>query len=236
MSVWGDLFSLFIPDVCPVCGRPKREGEGVVCIACQWDMPLTGYENTADNPVAEKLWGLADVRNACALMFFEHDGGLRDAVHGFKYSGRWKTARELGVWMGRLLASSPLYNSVDMIVPVPLHPLRLLARGYNQSELIAEGVARGMGVELCTSVLRRIKHNDSQTTVHGHGRWDNVEGIFRVRRPERLTGRHVLVVDDVFTTGATVCSCAEAIRHACEDCRISIATLAVSRSQIGVRD
>lgn len=236
MSILGDLFALFVPDVCPVCGRPKQEGEGVFCVACQWDMPLTGYQDVADNPVAEKLWGLADVRNACAVMFFEHEGGLRDAVHGFKYGSRWTVARELGLWMGRLLASSPLYGSVDTVVPVPLHPLRLLARGYNQSELLAEGVAQGMNAELCTSALHRVRHNDSQTGMHGNERWDNVEGIFSVRRPQRLSGRHVLIVDDVFTTGATVCSCAEAIRHACGDCRISVATLAVSRSQAGIRD
>ncbi len=236
MSILADLFSLFVPDVCPVCGRPKQHGEGAVCIRCQWDMPLTGYQNEADNPVAEKLWGLADVQNACAVMFFEHEGGLRDAVHSFKYGGRWNTARQMGLWMGRLLADSPLYNTVDTIVPVPLHPLRLLRRGYNQSALIAEGVSRGMGAELCTSILRRTKHNDSQTGIRGHDRWENVEGIFKVRRPERFAGRHVLIVDDVFTTGATVCSCAEAIRHACGDCRISIATLAVSRSQVGIKD
>lgn len=236
MGVLNDIFSLFVPDICPLCGKPKQSGEGAVCIGCQWDMPLTGYQMLADNPLAEKLWGLADVENACALMFFEHDGGMRNAVHGFKYGGRWSVARDLGVWMGRLLASSPLYNGVDMVVPVPLHPLRLLSRGYNQSRFLAQGVASAMEAELCTSLLRRVKHNDSQTTIAGARRWENVEGIFVVRHPERLSGRHVLIVDDVFTTGATVCSCAEAIRRASADCRISIAALTVSRRRIGIKD
>jgi len=236
MGILSDLFSLFAPDICPLCGNPKNDGEGPVCIKCQWDMPLTGYQNQADNPVAEKLWGLADVENACAVMFFEHDGGMRNAVHGFKYGGRWNTARDLGVWMGRLLSSSPLYRGIDTVVPVPLHPLRLLSRGYNQSRLLAQGVASAMDAELCASLLKRVRHNDSQTTTAGARRWENVEGIFKVRHPEKLAGRSILIVDDVFTTGATACSCAETIRRACCDCKISIAALTVSRRQIGIRD
>lgn len=236
MSVFDDLVSLFLPDVCPVCGRPKNAGEGVVCTRCQWDMPLTGYQNRADNPVAEKLWGLADVENACSVMFFEHGGGFRDAAHAFKYRGRWTLARDLGIWMGRLLAASPLYCGVDTVVPVPLHPLRLLGRGYNQSRFIAEGVARSLGARVNASSVRRIRHNDSQTGFDSNGRWVNVEGIFAVRHPEKLAGHHLLIVDDIFTSGATVCSCAEAIRKACADCRISVATLMVSSRHAGIKE
>ena len=135
--------------------------------------------------------------------------------------------------MGDALHESGLYDSVDAVVPVPLHSMRRLRRGYNQAEYPAEGIACGLGKPLCTGNVVRSRHNRSQASTRVRDeRWDNVKNIFSVRHPEALDGRHILLVDDVLTTGATLISCAETILHACPSCRISVSTLAVSAHEL----
>lgn len=232
-----DIVSLFFPPVCPACGRVMQTGAGILCTACQLDIPLTGYETMADNPVARRFWGLAPLENATAFIWFIDGGGFRRVVHSFKYSGRWALARDMGRWFGRVLADTDAYAGVDTIVPVPLHPLKVLKRGYNQSEYIALGMSRSMDVPVeSRAVVRRINNRSQTATASSSERWENVEGIFAVRRPQRLSGRHILLVDDVLTTGATIGSCAEAIARAVPDCRISIATLYASRLGLGIKE
>jgi ComF family protein len=212
-------------------------GEGFLCITCQWEMPLTGFEDMADNPVARRFWGLVPVRNATAFLWFSDGSGFRRVVHSFKYGGRWALARDMGRWFGGVLVDRDAYGGVDVIVPVPLHPLKFMRRGYNQSAYIAHGMSRSIGVPVDTrAVVRRI-NNPSQTLTATHDeRWANVEGIFAVRHPERLAGKHILLVDDVLTTGATIGSCAEAIVTAVPDCRLSIATLYASKKGLGITE
>jgi ComF family protein len=232
-----DIASLFFPPVCPACGRLLSGGEGFLCTACQWEMPLTGFETMADNPVARRFWGLVPVRSATAFLWFTDRSGFRRVVHSFKYGGRWSLARDMGRWYGRVLADIDAYAGVDLIVPVPLHYRKILKRGYNQSEYIAWGMAKSMGAPLETRAVVRRVNNPSQTqTETHHQRWENAEGIFAVRRPERLAGKHILLVDDVMTTGATIGSCAEAIVDAVPDVRISIAALYASKQGLGVKE
>lgn len=214
-----------------------RAGEGFLCTHCQWDMPLTGFETEADNPVARRFWGLVPIERATAFMWFIHLSGSRRVVHQFKYHDRPELARDLGRWFGRVLAESDLYSGVEVIVPVPLHFRKVLRRGYNQSEFIARGMAREMGLKVdVRSVVRKVNNRSQTQTERVEERWENVEGIFRVRRPERLAGRHILLTDDVLTTGATIGSCAEAIFRAVPDCRLSIAVLYASRQGLGIKD
>jgi ComF family protein len=208
------------------------EGARTVCTACRWDAPLTEFWREIDNPVVRKFWGVVPVVNACSFMFFVHGNGYRDLIHGFKYRGRWRQALEMGEWFGGELFRGGLYSDIDIVVPVPLHVRKTARRGYNQSEYIARGMASALGAGVDTRSVVRTRHNPSQALKEHSERWDNVKGIFAVRRPDKLSGRHILIVDDVLTTGATISSCAEAIAAAVPDCRISIATLAVSRSDI----
>jgi len=129
----------------------------------------------------------------------------------------------MGAWYGGELAAGGLYAGVDVVVPVPLHLRKRLHRGYNQAEYIARGIAESLGVPVDVHSVRRHRHNPSQALKEHRQRWENVRGIFSVRRPGRLCGKHILLVDDVLTTGATVTSCAEAILAAVPDVRISIA-------------
>ena len=167
-------------------------------------------------------------------LYFIPGSGWRELIHRFKYDGAWRLARDMGVWYGHCLADSGLYDTVDRIVPVPLHWRKRLRRGYNQAEYLAEGIARALRAEVDRHSVRRIRNNPAQA-LHRHAeRWDNVEGIFAVRCPERLAGHHLLLVDDVLTTGATLLSCAETILRAAPDCRLSVAVLAVPQREFGL--
>lgn len=221
-----------MPPVCPVCGRTLPEGAHTICNQCRIEAPLTGFQTQFDNPVVRKFWGTVPVVNASSFIFFVHGSGFRDLIHDFKYAGHWKTAQEMGRWYGSELARSGLYDDIDIIIPIPLHLRRRLKRGYNQSEYIARGISKATGIGIDTRSVCRTRHNPSQTHQNVRERWENVKGIFSVRHPERLRGKHILLVDDVLTTGSTLISCSDTILRAVPDVRISIATLAVSRSHI----
>ena len=211
-SLLRDVAALFFPPRCPVCGRMLAQGEHTVCTLCRATAPLTGFWRQADNPVLGRCRDMLPVERASGLLYYVHGSGWRELIRGFKYRGAWRTARAMGEWYGRCLKESGLYDDVEVVVPLPLHPVKRCRRGYNQSEYIAEGIAAQLGVE---------------------DRARNVEDAFAVGRPGRLAGRHVLLVDDVFTTGSTMLSCAGEILRSAPGCRISIAALAVSRHALG---
>ena len=230
-----DVASLFFPARCAVCGEPLSAGERCVCTLCRATAPLTGYWREADNPVVRKCWGLLPVVQASGFLFFVHGSGWRQLIHGFKYRGSWGTGRDMGGGYGRYLRESGLYDDVECVVPLPLHPFKRCRRGYNQSEYIAEGIAHQLGVPVDRRSVFRRRNTASQARKSHRERAGNVEGAFAVRHAERLAGRHVLLVDDVMTTGSTLLSCAGEILRAVPDCRISLAALAVSRRELGVK-
>lgn len=233
MNYWNEIFRLFFPEHCAACGGELPEGMGLLCPRCRIDMPLTYYWKEHDNPVARKFWGLVPVMEASSFFFFVHGSRYRDLVHGFKYRGQWRSCSLLGRSFGERLRESGLYADVELVVPVPLHFRRLFTRGYNQAEYLAEGIASALGVPVERKALARGRYNKSQTrTGSREDRWNNVSGIFTVRNPERLAGRHLLLVDDVLTTGATLVSCVETLQKAVPTCRVSLVTLAVSAREL----
>lgn len=236
LSDWlRDLRALLFPARCAVCGEPLARGEQLVCTFCRTTAPLTGYWREADNPVVERCRDLLPVHRASAFLFFVRGSGWRRLIHGFKYRGQWRVARAMGAWYGRCLKESGLYDDVRTVVPVPLHLRKRCRRGYNQAEYIAEGIASALGARVDRHSVRRCRNTASQTLKPRRERAANVEGAFRVVRPDHLTG-HVLLVDDVMTTGNTLLACAEAMLRAAPACRVSLAALAVSRRGLGIRE
>ena len=233
---WQSLVRLLFHERCAVCGEPLSPGEEAVCTLCRVTAPLTGYAAQPENPLWVRCNELLPVCRAAAYLFFRQGSGWQRLIHGFKYRGQWRTARLLGAWFGRELRASGLYDDVDAVVPLPLHPLRRLGRGYNQSEYIAQGIAAQLGVPVERTAVQRIRHTAEQALRTHRERAANVAGAFAVRRPERIAGRHLLLVDDVLTTGSTLLTCAEAMLQAAPDCRISIAALAVVPHGIGVKE
>lgn len=212
-----------------ICGEHIDNAMHGVCIRCRYHIPLTNYWLNEQNPVKEHFDGLVPVVQGSAFIFYSGEGLWRDMVHRFKYYGEWRIAESMGRWYGGELRNSGLYADVDVVVPVPLHFCKTFKRGYNQSAYLAEGIARELGVEVDRHSVRRKRNNPSQAQRHHSQRWENVENIFTVHRKQHLSGKHILVVDDVLTTGATITSCIEAILRAVPDARISVATLAVTR-------
>lgn len=231
------LYRLLFPHICPVC-RGVVEGEGqYICTQCWADAPLTGYEHLAENPVATRIWNIVPIERACSLLFYVHEGRWRNLAYNFKFRGLWRDAITAGRMMGDALEQSPLWGHIEAVVAIPLHSTRTLSREYNQSEYLAQGIAERLNIPHLQGVVRRTVNNRPQRqTPTKEERWDNVEGIFSVEKPERLQGRHILLVDDVFTTGATIISCCEAILRAVPDCHISVATLFASKQEVGIKD
>lgn len=220
--------SLLFPTVCMACGEHVTPAMHSICTRCRNDIPLTYYWAEHDNPVKEHLGNMAPIVEASAFFFFKGNSIWRRLIHRFKYESRWRIAYDLGRWYGAELAASGLYDTIDAIVPIPLHPIKQLRRGYNQSHYIAEGMARELHIAVDNRALRRHKNNPSQTYLRRSERWKNAEGIFKVRDAERLRGRHILLVDDMLTSGATLHSAISTIIAAVPDCRISVAVLAVT--------
>lgn len=235
MSIVGSIFRslrlLLVGERCMVCGGYADSTTHYICTKCRISIPLTNYYFEDENPVKERFSVFAPIHHASALYFYDSEPQWREVIHRAKYYGQWRLAYTMGRWYGEVLSQSQYYADVDVIIPIPLHPLKLLKRGYNQSTYIAEGMAREMGIKVDNRSVRRVKNNPSQTTKRGSSRWENVDNIFVVRRPERLRGKHILIVDDVLTTGATISSCIAAIVAQVPDCTISVVALATPSYQ-----
>lgn len=167
------------------------------------------------------------IDSAAAMLFY--DGYSRGMIHRLKYRGQWRVARSMGEIFGAYLHSSDIYSTVDIIIPVPLHPFRLLQRGYNQSEYIAQGMAHHMGIKVDSSILYRSRYTLAQARKSSVERWEGGHGLFAVKHAEAIRGKHILLVDDVYTSGATIFRCVEAIHRAQIDCKISVVALATPR-------
>ena len=233
-NLWDDVTSLLFPPMCPVCGALLHGRGMVVCPSCEITAPLTNLWLEDFNPMNERFWGLLPVERAAAFLWYVEGSPWRKVIHNFKYDGRWRVAYDLGRWYGACLRESGRFGDVDVVVPVPLHWRRRLGRGYNQSEYLARGIARELGVECDFGSVKRCRYNASQVSRSAVERWDNVEDVFGVRHPERLRGKHILLVDDVFTTGATIMSLGSEILSKTEGVRLSVAVLATSRHSLHI--
>lgn len=232
-SIFRSIINLFSPPVCQACGKPLPKGVEFLCPHCRWELPLTETWRERDNIIAQKFWGLVPIETACSLFYYRSGSLFRGSVHDLKYHGYWKISVEFGNMLGQKLLESDHYGSIDYIVPIPLHPLRRIKRGYNQSEYIAKGISEVMNIPIKSGNLIRKRHNRAQArSMPRHLRWHNVRDIFDLRDPSELAGAHILLVDDVLTTGATITSAIELILKRAPDCRISVATLAVSEYEL----
>ena len=202
------LIGLFYPSVCAACGNTLFGWENTVCTRCRSFLPKTGYEKNEDNPLARIFYGKVRLKAVTACFFFSKEGKVQHLIHELKYKGNAEAGLFLGREIGKSIKEAPLFQGLDYLIPVPLHPKRERKRGYNQSMVIARGIAEATGIPVGEGFLVRSVNTATQTHKSKEERWQNVKDIFEVRHPERLEGKYVLLVDDVLTTGATLEACA----------------------------
>lgn len=225
MKLLKSLINLLFPRVCAACGTLLLEGEDTVCTTCRFLLPKTGYEQHSDNPLAQIFYGQMPFNAVMAEFFFSKTGKVQHLIHGLKYHHCRENGIFLGQEIGKSLLQAPYYQGIDFIVPIPLHPKKEKIRGYNQSHVIAEGISEIMNIPIAEKCLVRRVFTDTQTKKSREDRWQNVKDIFEVKNPEKLKGKHVLLVDDVLTTGATLLSAGKALMQV-EGIKISVATAA----------
>lgn len=189
---------------------------------------MTNHPYEAHNTLLEHMRESVPVEHAAALLRFTKGSGWRRTIHEFKYAGSWRIALECGRWLGEALAAGELFYDVDVVIAIPLHRRKLLHRGYNQSDYIAQGVAESLARPLSRGNLIRHTNNPSQARKGKRERWENVEDIFSVLHPEEFEGKHILLVDDVITSGATIGSAADAILRTVPSAKVSVCALATA--------
>jgi ComF family protein len=222
-----DFISLIFPEVCASCGNSLYKNEETICTWCVYHLPKTNFHLYNDNPIAKIFWGRINIHSAGAFYGFNKGGKVQHLIHQLKYKGRKEIGYTLGKLYGPDLKKAESFSTVNTVIPVPLHPKKIKKRGYNQSEAFASGLADSMAAEPDFSTLYRAKESESQTRKTRFNRWENVETIFRLSDAEKLSGKHILLVDDVVTTGATLEACAQTLGQI-PDVKISIATIAYS--------
>ena len=220
-----DFFSLLFPRICYGCGNHLMRNEHLICTECYVVIPRTNFHTKKDNPVAQAFWGRCKIESAAAFSFFNKGSRIRKLIHSLKYKGVKEVGHELGKIYGRSLKSSGFLDGIDFIVPVPLHKSKERTRGFNQSEIIAAGISEAAGLPIITNAVKRRLATSTQTKRSRIERWENVESIFALKNPDLLTGKHILLVDDVITTGATIESCVSEILKA-EGAKVSVVALA----------
>ncbi|MBW7935958.1 MAG: ComF family protein [Flavobacteriales bacterium] len=213
INVLPDIIKLIYPRTCVACGQKLVQGEEMICIPCRIQLPQTHFHLMPDNPVEKVFRGRAKVDFAASLYFFQKGLRVQHILHAIKYKQNKKLAYFLGEYYGTQVKDVLQKWQVDMFIPVPLHPAKLRQRGYNQSAEFAKGLTASTSIPTRTDLLTRTVYTETQTRKARFERWENVKDKFAVTNTGELTGKHIILVDDVITTGSTLESCAQVIQQ-----------------------
>ncbi|TSA31420.1 MAG: ComF family protein [Porphyromonadaceae bacterium] len=230
MNPLTDILSLLLPRTCPACRKPLKDWEECLCLVCLAQLPVTHFHRDPDNPLAEIFWGRVKLLQAVAWFYFRKGSVYQDALHKLKYNNRPDIGFSLGKQFGYELYQSNKFIKPDILIPVPLNPKKLRKRGYNQSDAIGKGLSTSLKIPLINNVLTRPVATSTQTRKSRYERYLNVTGKFKIRNPALLENRHVLLIDDVITTGATLEACAEELL-AIPGVSVSVAALAWAKNE-----
>jgi ComF family protein len=220
-----DFLSLFFPNFCQGCQGNMVKGEEILCTKCLADIPYLNYYGLEDNPIVNRFVGRAQIKHGWAMLKFHKAGLVQNLLHQIKYNNRPEIGERLGKIFAVNVALHGFETEFDLLIPVPLHKNKKRTRGYNQSEMIAKGMAEVLHIPHSDSVVERLTATATQTKKSRIERWENVNFAFRVMDRSQISGRRILIVDDVITTGATIEACAKCLLEA-GAAEISVACLA----------
>lgn len=229
-SLWTRILDLIAPRLCVCCGHRLAVSEQVICANCTLHLPRTNFQEDAlENPMARRFWGRLPIERATAYFYYAPGSATSRAIRMLKYENR----PDIGETLGRMAAmeakGSGFFEGIDLIIPMPLTKRRRWQRGYNQSLEIARGISEVTGIPICDTAVRRIGFKKSQTQLHYVERQENVEGSFELHDAAAVRGRHLLLVDDIVTSGATMTACGNALEKA-GDVRFSAMSLGYTKS------
>ena len=224
---FADLLDLIYPNLCFICGETLLKSESHICLSCLNNIPRTNYHLLTDNPVEKRFWGKAPIFRGTSFFFFQKGSPFQKLLHELKYKGNKEIGEILGRYAAAELLNSPDFCSIDIIIPIPLHPKRFAQRGYNQSEWIGKGLSAVLDKPQNTNTLRRVKQTTTQTKKSVFERFENTEGIFELSGAKELEGKHLLLIDDVLTTGSTLNAAINTLLNI-PNVKISIFTLAIA--------
>lgn len=221
------LTHLFYPRLCEGCNKPLLQEEEILCLNCNiYNLPRTAYHHIHENMTFMRFAGRVNIQKATSFAYFTENGLLQHLLHGLKYQGKEEIGRYLGKQLGHDLKQTKWAEDIDLIIPVPLHPDKEAKRGFNQANVIVEGLSEVLNIPVETGLLVRTRFTESQTKKTREERLENMKGVFALSNTEKLSGKHILLLDDVLTTGATLEACVLTLLAA-KDVHISIATIGV---------
>ncbi len=227
-NVLRPLFDLFYPPICEACTEMLSPGEQMLCTQCRHNLPVAQLHLTTQKPIHELLYGRLDVQLAAALFYFDKKSHVQQLIHNLKYRGHEDVSGFLGNWLGSDLQNIPAYKNIEYVLPVPLHRLRKRKRGYNQVEGFGRAIAQKLEVPYEDGVLYRTANTRKQVFLTRFFRGSDIINSFAINHADALKGRHILLVDDLITTGGTIEGCALALQKI-PGIKISIAVMAIAR-------
>lgn len=225
MKILKDFFQLFYPKLCVCCKKELLSEEKVICSFCSFDLPIINHKNYENNSIARIFYGRVPIEKATSFLFFRKVSKTRDLIHELKYKGNEYVGVFLGNWFGQVLKESNEFNNIDCIIPVPLHKKRLHERGYNQLTKFGECLSNILNTTYNPNILVRVSSSKTQTFKERLERFSNNETKFKLANLDILKNKHVLLIDDVITTGATLEACCIELLKT-ENIKISIVTMA----------
>ena len=209
MKLLKDFFYLFYPNICANCKEQLLQNEKVICTFCRHDLPLTNFQSYTRNKVSSIFSGRITIEKAYALLFFRKQGITKNLIHDLKYKGNEEVGVFFGNWIGEIVAKNKEFSTVDFIVPVPIHAKKKKIRGYNQVTKFGECLSMHLKVPLNEDVLIRQSATKTQTLKSRFERFNDLESKFLARNTSIFKEKHILIIDDVITTGATLEACAK---------------------------
>ena len=221
------MLNLFFPAVCEACNSVLSDNEAVVCTFCRHELPITNFHFDKSETVNNIVFGRVKLENATALLHFSKKGIVQQLLHNLKYRGHEQISGFLGRWLGAELKTIEAYQSIDVVIPVPLFKTKLRKRGYNQVAEFGKEIAKALNADYNDTVLVKTKSTKTQVFKGRLTRWNDDGALFSITEKESLEGKHILLVDDIITTGATVEACASVLLKI-DNIKLSLATMAIA--------